>query len=68
MYANPVPSTRLKIGDYGDVNKQTGEFVVTGNFFDENPYVQHKTCETREGDKVYFASRRKGLATAIDIS
>ena len=68
MYANLVPSTCLKIGDYGDVNKKTGEFVVTGNFFDENPYVQYKTRETKEGDKVVFASRRSGFATATDIT
>ena len=68
MYANLVPSSGLKIGDYGDVNKKTGEFVVTGNFFDKYPGVKYHTRETREGDKVIFASRRSGFASSVDIT
>jgi hypothetical protein len=70
FYANP-PSSQLELGDYGDVNKKTGEFIKLGNVLEEYPELRLKLGEARqtpEARKHYFAARSDGNAVAVDVS
>lgn len=69
MYANP-PSSRLELGDYGEMNKKTGEFIKSGNILQEYPELQSRLGEgiqTPEEHKHLYAARREGTARGIDV-
>ena len=69
MYANYVPASCLKLGDYGDVTKQ-GEFIRSGNVLEEYPDLQAAVSprsEANGNDKHFFGSRtrKKNLSSVV---
>jgi hypothetical protein len=47
FYANP-PSSQLELGDYGDVNRKTGEFIKLGNLLQEYPELKERLGEAKQ--------------------
>lgn len=71
-YASFNPSCGQELGDYGHINKATGEFVAKGNLLEEYPEIKRKLGqprETPEANKVLFRSRSHGPhAVARDLA
>ena len=70
MYANFLPSSRLELGDYGDVTK-AGDFVISGNILKEYPEFRETLDfgkETPENDKYFFSSRKRGTASSLNAA
>jgi hypothetical protein len=70
MYANP-PSSRLELGDYGEVSRKTGEFIKAGNILQEYPELQSRLGEgkqTPEAHRHLVAHRKEGTSRGIDIN
>jgi hypothetical protein len=70
LYANP-PSSQLELGDYGELNKKTGEFIKLGNVLQEYPELKEKLGRGKqipEARREFFAARSKGTAWSIDVT
>lgn len=75
-FASFTPSAQTDLGDYGRVDKRTGEFVRTGNVFRDFPelaslkdgdkFVEGSVTVTNEGHKKIWGSRMFGYGKDID--
>jgi len=71
QYAAFLPSSQIRLGDYGEVDQKTGEFLIKGNLYKEFPEMSQKVqeaVETPEASRSITASRQKESAGEVGIA
>ena len=71
QYAAYVPSSQAHLGDYGDLDRKTGEFLIFGNLFEDNEDLSKDIgppIETPEASRSIIASRSKGSSGEVGLA
>lgn len=69
-YASFSPSSGYELGDYGHIERATGEFIAEGNLLKRYPEIKQEVGqprETPEANKVFFKSRAHGAARDLSV-